>query len=275
MNTRGPASCYADYHTHTSRCGHAVGEAAEYVAAALGLGLSGIGLSDHMPLEGHPDPGVSMTPADLGAYVAEVLELKHRLPGFVLLGIEADYLPGRVADIRAVLESHPFDYVIGSIHYLDGWGFDSAENLEGFSRRDIDDIYLQYLDLLGEAAETGLYTIIGHLDLVKKFGHRPTRDLGHAYDALCARLARAKVIVELNTAGLRKPVGEIYPHLDLLRRARRWGIPITFGSDAHAPAEVGWEFEAAASLAQAAGYTSWLRLVEQAGMRAKREAKPL
>ena len=266
---------YADYHTHTARCGHALGSPAEYVEAARDGGLIGIGISDHMPLVGHPDPGVSMLPDDLTSYVAEVQELKRRYPGYVLLGVEADYFPDRVDDIRAVLDSQPFDYVIGSIHYLDGWGFDNPEQVAGFAERDINDVYLKYLELLGDAAETGLYTVIGHLDLVKKFGHRPTRDLAVAFDRLLKRLAGSGVIVELNTAGLRNVIGEIYPGPSIVRRAREVGIPITFGSDAHAPSDVGWGFEQAAAVARSAGYGAWVRLRESAGGRVERVAERL
>lgn len=264
-----------DYHTHTSRCGHAAGMSKDYVAAALATGLPAIGISDHMPLAGHPDPGVSMAPEDLAGYVAEVRELKRRYPGFVLLGIEADYFPGREEDIRAVLESQPFDYVIGSVHYLDGWGFDDVGNLAGFAERDIDAVYAQYFELLGDAAETGLYTIIGHLDLVKKFGHRPTRDMTRALDSLLRRLSGSGVIVEINTAGLRKPVGEVYPGPEVLEAVRAHGIGITFGSDAHAPGEVGWEFVAAADLARGIGFDVRAELVQQPGGLARVEYRRL
>jgi len=256
-----------DYHTHTSRCGHAVGRPEDYVAAALDGGLSGIGISDHMPLAGHPDPALSMTPADLPDYVAEVLEVKRKHPGFVLLGIEADYFPDRAGDVRAVLESQPFDYVIGSVHYLDGWGFDNPENLAGYAERDINAVYARYFELLGDAAATGLYTIIGHLDLVKKFGYRPTSNMAQVLDTLLRRLARAGVIVEINTAGLRAPVAEVYPSPAILAEVHAHGIPITFGSDAHAPQDVGWGFAVAAQLARRAGFRARAELIPQPGGR--------
>lgn len=272
---RPVAAGYPDYHTHTLRCGHATGAAADYVDAALRFRLSGIGISDHLPLADHPDPSVCMPEEDLADYVDEVCDLKARYPGYVLLGIEADYLPGRAADIRAVLESYPFDYVIGSVHFLDGWGFDNEANIARFAERAIDEIYVQYYELVGEAAESRLFTIMGHLDLVKKFGHRPEGGLAAEVQQLVGRLARSSVILELNTAGLRKPVGEIYPELRLLATARARGIPITFGSDAHTPRDVGFRFSEAASLARTAGYEAWAQLVERPGLRASMRLRPL
>lgn len=256
---------YPDYHTHVARCGHASGTAADMVAAARAANLAGIGISDHLPLLPRPDADVTMRPGELEAYVAEVLALKESHPGFVLLGIEADYFRAGAGEIERLLQSHPFDYVIGSVHYLDSWGFDNSKNVAGFEERDIDEIYRCYYELLGDAAESGLFTIIGHLDLVKKWGHRSRTGLAAELDRLMARLRRTQVLVEINTAGLRKPVKEIYPQLDLLRRARAAGLGITFGSDAHQPEEVGWEFAAAGKLAREAGFSSHAVLRPAAG----------
>lgn len=260
-----------DYHTHTWRCGHASGRAADYVDAARRFGLPGIGISDHLPLPDYPDPSVCMPEDDLDDYVDEVLELKTRFPGFVLLGIEADYLPNRVNDLRSLLEAYPFDYVIGSVHFLDDWGFDNEAQIEEFSRRDIDEIYVRYYRLIGEAAETGLFTIIGHLDLVKKFGHRPRSNLSQVIETALTCIARSGAVLEINTAGLRKPVHEIYPEIAVLQRARALGVPITFGSDAHTPREVGFAFAEAKELARLAGYEAWVRLIPQTKARARVE----
>jgi histidinol-phosphatase (PHP family) len=256
---------FADYHTHTYRCGHATGRAAEYVAAARAIGLGGIGISDHLPLLPHPDPGMNMPPSELDDYVAEVQELKATHPGYVLLGIEADFLPGSFSELKSLLEAYPFDYVIGSVHYLESWGFDSPHQLEEWDRRQIDDVYREYFGLLEEVAASGLFTILGHLDLVKKFGHRPSASVLEMTRRLVGTVARSGLMVELNTAGLRRPVEEIYPEISLLRELRGARVPICFGSDAHAPGEVGAGFREAVALARAAGYDRVGRLREQGG----------
>jgi histidinol-phosphatase (PHP family) len=261
-----------DYHTHTARCGHASGDPSEYVARGRALGLTGIGIADHLPLLPEPDPELSMAVCDLGDYVAEVQALKAADPGYVLLGIEADYRPQTVTEVRALLDGHPFDYVIGSVHHLGAWGFDDPRQMDEYDKRDIDDVWVEYFELVGDAAESGLFTILGHLDLVKKFGYRPTRTLDIELDRLVERIARTGVLVEINTAGLHRPVGEAYPTLDILRRLYDAGVPVTFGSDAHRPEEVGRDFDQAVELALAAGYDTYARLeVDAEGGRARVE----
>jgi histidinol-phosphatase (PHP family) len=249
-----------DYHTHTVRCGHASGRPAQYVAAARAQGLMGIGIADHLPLLPEPDPGLSMGVCDLGDYVVEVQKLKKASPGYVLLGVEADYRPHTVSEVASLLRNHPFDYTIGSVHHLGAWGFDDPSQIDEYDDRDIDEVWIEYFELVGDAAESGLFTILGHLDLVKKFGYRPTRVLNVELDLLVGRIARAGVLVEINTAGLHKPAGEAYPTLDILRRLCQAGVAITFGSDAHRPEEVGRDFDHAAELARAAGYEGFAYL---------------
>ncbi len=251
-----------DYHTHTERCGHARGRAEEYVAAARDQGLSAIGVADHLPLahEPDPDPSLAMPLAELDDYVNEVGALKVEYPGFVLLGVEADYLPASLEVTAALLGRLPLDYVVGSVHFLDGWGFDDPRYVEEYERRSVDEVYRQYLRLVGDAAETGLFDIIGHLDLVKKFGHRASADMTSEWEGLAARLKRAGVAVELNTAGLRKPVGELYPAPEVLKILGRFSVPLTFGSDAHCPDAVGRDFDQAVAAARTAGYQAYVQI---------------
>ena len=265
-----------DYHTHTARCGHAHGQPADYVAAAQALGLSAIGIADHLPLLPEPDPELSMDASDLAGYVAEVRGLGTAHAGYVRLGIEADYRPHTISDVRSLLEEHPFDYTIGSVHHLGEWGFDDPRQIDEYEDREIDDVWVEYLELVGDAAETGLFTVLGHLDLVKKFGFRPTRTLKMELDHLVSRIARAGVIVEINTAGLHRPVKEAYPTTDILALLNEAGVPITFGSDAHRPEEVGRDFSHAVGLAHAAGYREFASLeIDPAGGRARPHLRPL
>lgn len=259
-SAHAPTGLPPDYHVHTERCGHAVGRARDYVEAALRRGLPGLGISDHLPLLHGSDSELAMDHGDLEDYVAEVSELKSLRPGFLLLGIEADYRPDTVTDLPDLLRSQPFDYVIGSVHYLDGWAFDDPRSPDGFAGRDLDEVYRRYLELVGDAAETGLFTILGHLDLVKKFGHRPSSDPTPWIEVLADRIARSGVAVELNTSGLRKPVVEIYPSDVFLRALAARQVPLTFGSDAHRPEEVGEGFVAGLEAARRAGYRETLTL---------------
>jgi len=149
--------------------------------------------------------------------------------------------------------------VIGSVHFIDGWGFDDARYLGNYAAWDIDALYARYFDLVGASAETGLFDTIGHADLIKKFGHRPRGDQSAAYARVASRLAQAGVCIEVNTAGLRKPVGEMYPHHDLLQACHQAGVQTTLGSDAHAPNEVAADLQSAIDLMRSVGYSRFVR----------------
>ena len=158
-----------------------------------------------------------------------------------------------------LLKGQPFDYVIGSVHYLGDWGFDNPAHVERFAERDVYDIYAQYYDLVTGLARTKLFDILGHPDVVKKFGHRPSRDWEPLERKALEAVAAAGMALDVNTSGLRRPADEIYPSPRMLRTARELGIGITFGSDAHEPGHVGEAFDRAIAQARQAGYTVWRR----------------
>ncbi|MEW8979043.1 MAG: histidinol-phosphatase [Symbiobacterium sp.] len=254
----------ADYHTHTVRCGHATGTMEAYVEAAIARGLGEIGFSDHVPMywlpEERRDPGGAMAMAELEEYVTDVLRLRERYPEIpIRLGLEADFIPGHEEALTRLLEAYPWDYVIGSVHFLDDWNFDNPDYVHRYSEWDIAELYARFFALERAAAESGLFDILAHIDLIKKFGHRPPGELTHLYTDLADAIARAGVAIELSTAGLRKPVGEVYPAPALLRACCERGVPLVISSDAHAPDEVGWGFEDARELALRTGFTETAR----------------
>jgi len=228
----------------------------EYAAKALDLGLREIGFSDHFPLLHIEDASLSMGLDEMPIYVREVEELRTRFAGRlpVRLGIEVDYLPQTAARLPSLLSAYPFDYIMGALHFVDGWGFDDPRNVDDYEGRDLLALWKRYFDLLGDAAESGLFDVLAHPDLIKKFGYRPDTDLSILYNACLDRVAETGIAVEVNTAGLRKPVGEIYPSEEFLRLCRDRGIAVTLGSDAHRPLEVGDRFEEAVRLLRRVGY---------------------
>ncbi|HBX24073.1 MAG TPA: PHP domain-containing protein [Desulfotomaculum sp.] len=248
-----------DYHIHTARCGHAAGRMEEYIEHALALGLKEIGFADHIPMywlqEGDRDPELAMPECDLGDYVAEVERLRKLYPDITIrLGIEVDYIPGHENQARSILERYPFDYVLGSVHYLDGWGFDNPAYIHRYETYDLDELYRRYFKRVQQAAQSRLFDIIAHPDLVKKFGFKPTCDLQGLYDETARAFAEAGVCAEVNTAGLRVPASEIYPAEGFLRACRNNGVPVTVGSDAHLPNQVGQGFDRAMELLTRVGY---------------------
>jgi histidinol-phosphatase (PHP family) len=235
-----------------------------YVEHAIASGLVELGFSDHLFMYWLPpdrrDPELGMAEWEHDFYIQDVERCRSRYASDITirLATEADYIPGHERALENIVRSYDWDYVIGSVHFIDDWGFDDSRYLSGFDNWQIDALYARYFKLVGASAETGLFDTIGHADLIKKFGHRARCDQSAAYADLASRLARAGVCVEINSSGLRKPVGEIYPHPDLLRACKSQGVPVTVGSDAHAPSEVAADLASVRELMRSVGYESFV-----------------
>ncbi|NLY10935.1 MAG: histidinol-phosphatase [Firmicutes bacterium] len=192
---------------------------------------------------------------DLDEYVDFVLAARKKgIP--VKLGLEVDYLLGQEEAIRTILGSYPFDYVIGSVHVIGKWGFDYDKDC-GWEGRNIDTVYEEYYNLVKAAAQSRLFDIIGHLDVIKVFGARPSAENLELIKEVLNAIKDNGLAIEINTAGLRKPVGEIYPSEALLKEIAAIQIPITISSDAHRPDDVGYEWEKAVTLARKYGYREY------------------
>ncbi len=202
-----------------------------------------------------------MRDGQLDEYVAKVQLAQKEFPQLkIRLALEVDYLPGHEDWIRRLATRHPWDYFIGSVHYVsDAWDIDNPAKLSEWKKRDAFEVWKIYFERLTLAAESKLFDIIGHCDLPKKFGFRPAQDCTPLYEKFLHAAAANGCAIELNTAGLRKDCKEIYPSRDLLQIAFHKNVPITFGSDAHAPGEVGLNFAEAIALARSVGYTETLR----------------
>lgn len=247
-----------DYHTHTPLCGHAVGEPWQYVEQAINIGLEEMGFSDHAPLVTHEESRYTMKSDELPLYHGMIEEVQRRYSRFTIkLGLEADYVPGFEEKTRVLLSAYPYDYVIGSVHFIDAWAFDDPEEKIKWKDKDIDSVYRDYYKILRLSAESGLFDIMGHVDLVKKFGHRPNEDMTDEIQKTAKVFKKTGVTVEINTSGLRKPVQEIYPSLSALKIYQAMDVPITFSSDAHDPMDVGRDYDKAATLAREAGYQEY------------------
>jgi histidinol-phosphatase (PHP family) len=250
-----------DYHMHTPLCRHASGEPVEYAHRAVELGLTEIGFSDHSPMPQDDFDDWRMLDRQLDEYVAKVRLAQETFPQLTIrLALEADYLPGHEKWIRQLAKRHPWDYLIGSVHYVsDSWDIDNPAKLSEWKKRDAFEVWQVYFERLTLAAESRLFDIIGHADLPKKFGIRPARSCRPLFKQFVISAAEAGCAIELNTAGLRKDCREIYPCAELLDLAFRKNVPITFGSDAHAPGEVGMNFDEAVELARSVGYRETCR----------------
>ncbi len=246
----------ADYHTHTPLCRHAEGEPEAFVDAALAAGLTEYGISDHAPAIPEPFDDWRMLEAELPLYQEWIARARAHAAGRIPVrcGLECDWLPGCGEWIGELATRHDWDYLIGSVHYLGDWDFDNPKWLGRWAEEDVEAVWSRYWDAYAAMAASGLFDILGHPDLVKKFAHVPGGDLDRFYDPVIDAIASSGAVIELNTAGWHKPCAEAYPAPRFLELACSAGVPLVISSDAHAPGEVARDFPKAVELAKAAGY---------------------
>lgn len=246
----------ADYHTHTPLCRHAEGSPEAYVDAALAAGTSEFGLSDHAPARPEPFDNWRMQEDELPEYFQLIERARRQAAGRIPIraGLECDWLDGCQGWIAELAERYPWDYLIGSVHYLGGWDFDNPKWLGKWAEIDVEEVWKHYWETYAAMASSGLFDILGHPDLVKKFARIPAGDLDRFYEPAIDAIAASGCIIELNTAGWHKPCAEAYPAPRFLELACSAGVPLVISSDAHHPAEVGRDFQQARDLALAAGY---------------------
>lgn len=252
-----------DYHVHTERCGHACGEDRQYIETAISRGLQEMGFSDHVPRFYQPEDAKAavtergMSAAELEGYVQAVLVYQKEYPELkIKLGLEVDFVPGWERKIERIGSMYPWDYLIGSVHFIPEWnyGYIARETEHG-----PEEIYPEYFKKVAEAAESGLFDFLGHIDLPKRTFERLVPGvMADLHQELAERLGKANAVIELNTYGIRgskvKDAG-LYPDEQLLRFCREQGVRVTLGSDAHRPQDVGADFGQALELMRSVGYT--------------------
>ena len=244
-----------DYHMHLrapdGSLDHTVAGVERFVEAAAERGIDEIVFTEHVyyftqtrELWSVPYQ-LERCRYELESYVEAIVEAQRQgMP--VKLGLEVDYVPGREEDTRRLLEPYPWDFLLGSIHYLDGLGLDQEPGL--VDELGPDRAWDVYFTALASAARSRLFDSLAHPDLVKFFGDRVTWDFAPFAGSLDG------VCIEVSSAGLRKPHGRVYPESDLLTAAKRAGAGITLASDAHVPGDVGRDFDRAVDHARAGGY---------------------
>ncbi len=244
-----------DYHCHTHLCKHAEGEPIDYARAALAKGITEIACTEHAPAPEPFTPGIRMALDEFPLY-CEWVEAARALEGItVLLGIEADYYDGCEAFLEEWLDTHPFDYVLGSVHFLRYERERDHAVTPIWTGDDPASTWAAYFARIQLLVKTGLYDVVAHLDLPKRFGPAPDPQIVEAVvkPALDA-IADAQMGIEINTSGFIHGPSEPYPSLSILTWANERGIPISFGSDSHQPERMGGHFEQAVKLAEMAGY---------------------
>ena len=244
-----------DYHVHlrtdepehTAARFFTAANAERYREAASERGIAELGVAEHiyrftaaMEIWQHPFWRQYATD-DLDEYCGFVREETD-----LRLGIEADFVPGREDRMANLLERHPWDFVVGSVHFLRDHAVDMPGAFDVWGRGESPEkVWRRYFETVAEAARSGLYDIMGHPDLVKVWGRTrpaPDGDLRRFYEPAIEGIAESGVAIEVSTAGLRKPVGERYPAPAFLAMCLEAGCPVTLSSDAHHPEHVGYEY---------------------------------
>jgi len=247
-----------DYHMHlrngNGQIAHQTSAVDPFVESAREAGVDEIGFTEHIyyfkqtrslwTVPYHTERCLY----DIEAYVSAVVTARGRgLP--VKLGLEVDYVPGREDETRELLAPYPWDYLLGSLHYIGSLGVDDEPRL--VDAMGVEEAWRLYFETLAAAARSGLFDSLSHPDLVKIFGARAA---SFDYGPVVAAIADSGVAVEVSTAGLRKPVHELYPHPEFLAACRARDVPVTLASDAHTPDVVGRDFDRALELLRSAGY---------------------
>ena len=253
MNKTPPTQI--DYHVHTRLCNHAHGTMEQYVRCAIEKGVAELCFLDHLTLN-EQGCDLSMGPEDVPLYVYAVRRLQERYRDRidVKLGMEVDFTPDRMAEAVRILDRFSFDMIGGSIHFVDDRNIVSSKtNGSGISPDDAE-FFDQYLSLIETMADYSCFDVICHLDVVKKFGIQPPVDFFEKMDAILEKIKYKDLVIEVNTSGLSHPARAIYPELVILKRCFEKNIPVTFGSDAHRPEQVGRHFGKAAEILRNIGY---------------------
>lgn len=257
-------------HTHSTFCNHATDTLQDMVEAAAQAGITTMAATEHYPVPDAIDtPRHASMPHDrLESYIAAVHEQQDRHPNIeLLLGCELDWLgPDEERDLSAA-SFEAFDIVLGSVHFIDKWLFNSSKFKERWNEVDVDALWLRYIDLWCEAATSDWpITVMAHPDVIKKFGHYPRFDLAPHYERMAEAAAAGGRMVEVNTSGRFHPCTQYYPAPDLLRAFRRAGVACTVGTDAHRATHIARDILEAYDYMHAAGYRS-VTVLERGGNR--------
>lgn len=250
-----------------------------YVETALERGATEIGFTEHMYRcveseaalgrwwEDDPNPALAAEIDEvvrternlsLERYVDVVIDAKDRgLP--VKLGLEVDFQPGTEEKILELLAPYPFDFLIGSVHWVGAWWPDRKAGMEEYARLGSRAAYEKYFAAETALAASQLVDVLAHADFVKRAGSPPGHPPLDLYESVVTAATASGTAVEVSSVGLRHPIQEIFPAPPFLEMFQRAGVPITLASDAHRPQDTAFALDQLVAAARTAGYTHHLR----------------
>lgn len=245
-----------DYHMHTlfsdGKNSHE-----EMVEAAIEKGFFEIGFTDHFCIKQPCSWAMGEDGLQQMVNKLEELQVKYREQIRILLGVEVDYFPDKEEEIARELEKYPFDYVLGSVHFLDNWNYDSDRSR--YSEFSNDYLYRWYFAELQKAASSGLFDTMAHPDLIKKFQVWPESTQNGLFRQTAEVFAKSEVAFEVNTSGIDRPCGEFFPGKEFLTELFKADVPVTLGSDSHKAEQIGRYFNDARTLIKELGYQNLIR----------------
>ena len=241
-----------DYHMHSSYSdGRSVPD--DYISPAIAAGLSEIGFSEHLTLFKDLEDW-NMNPVNISPYINHLENLQKNITGIkIRIGLEVDFFEGKEEEIRNYLKPLPLDYIIGSVHYLGEKTVDVGP--EFYEGKSIDKLFESYFDSVITAVASGIFDIIGHCDLIRIYGYKPSSDLEPLYRKLAKAMKTHNVVFEVNTNGRNRPLADFYPDRRFLHIFRDEDVPVCVNSDAHMPFRVAQYFDEAYELLRYIGFT--------------------
>jgi histidinol-phosphatase (PHP family) len=249
-----------DYHLHTRLCKHATGSLDEYIQTALKQGMSEICFTDHIPLPNGLDPDHRMVLEEVDSYLSLIDSARNRYRDLsILTGIEADFIDGHESYLDDFISSYSFDLVIMSVHFIKHWPRNQWVFNFSYTSQSIKHKYHDYFETMVRGIRSGLFDIVGHLDLIKRPGYPVLNSNPEDVENILEAVTQQGMSVELNTSGLRKPIEDCYPSREIMKRVLERGIPVTLGSDAHSPDQVGFSFDDLSVWLETRNQVKWAR----------------
>ncbi|MBK5110053.1 MAG: histidinol-phosphatase HisJ family protein [Thermoleophilia bacterium] len=216
-----------------------------YLDGAAAVGVTELGCAEHMyrfteSLEVWSHPSWEEWALDDIDQYCDVVG-----PSPIRLGLEADFVPGAEDRLEQLLSGRPFEFVVGSVHFIGDRSLDTEEYTIWDDRSDPDEVWRRYFETIAGAVRSGLFDILAHPDLVKVWGRAnrlPSRDPRYYYEPAIEAIAESDIAVEVSTAGIRKDVAEIYPAPAFMEMCVEAGASFALSSDAHEPDQIGYEY---------------------------------
>jgi histidinol-phosphatase (PHP family) len=243
-----------DYHIHTLLCNHAQGAMESYIRSAINLGMKEICFLDHLTVQ-ESEKGLSMAPEEIPHYfqAIQLLKQQYKEAIHVKAGLEIDFNPAYTDLFQEIVGTYAFDVVASALHFPGGLNIVSGSSAWAHGESNTDYVYGLYYEYLEKMLDFNYFDVICHIDLIKKFGRKPSRSFDTEFNDILLKIKTKNLCVEINTSGYNHPVREPYPSPDMISKCHNLGILITLGSDAHTPAHVGQHYDRVLPLIFSAG----------------------